>query len=56
LEDRGGSTAGEAAEAKKKVLEELRTFGGQRVGPVAAESLVEFFLAEDPNVELESGR
>ena len=56
LEDRGGSTAGEAAEAKKKVLEELRTFGGQRVGPVAAENLVEFFLAEDPNVELRSGR
>ena len=48
LEDRG------EMETKRKVLEELRTSGGQRVGPVAARKLVDFFLENDPDTTIDS--
>ena len=48
LEDRG------ELETKRKVLEELRTSGGQRVGPVAARKLVDFFLENDPGATIDS--
>jgi hypothetical protein len=47
LDDRGSDL-----ETKKRSFENLRTFGGQRVGPVAARKLVDFFLADDPEMTL----
>ncbi len=47
LDDRGSDL-----ETKKRSFENLRTFGGQRVGPVAARKLVDFFLADDPKMTL----
>lgn len=45
LDDRESDLA-----TKKRLLENLRTFGGQRVGPVAARKLVDFLLADDPEM------
>ncbi len=47
LDDQGSDL-----DKKKGSIESLRTFGGQRVGPVAARKLVDFLLADDPELTI----